>query len=251
VIELTQDHRPDLQSVVQPEKPKELGLIPAWSHSALKTYEACAYRSYIAKVKRVQEDWGPAAKRGIRIHKQAEEYVGGTMPVLPPTLEKFKSEFEFLRRKFEEDKVEIEGDWGFTIDWKPCAWMAKDVWGRMKLDALVNESETSVRVIDYKTGKRFGNEITHAQQALIYAIGAFFRYPKLQHAQTEIWYLDHGETSMQAYTRDEAMIFMPALHERAVAMTTAIKFPPNPSKMNCRWCSFKDGEEPPCQWGVK
>lgn len=247
---LTQDQRPDLQSVVKPEKPKELGLIPSWSHSALKTYETCAYRSYITKVKRIQEDWGPAAKRGTRIHKQAEEYVAGTMPELPHTLEKFKGEFVFLKEQFNEDKVEIEGEWGFTIDWQPCGWMAKGVWGRMKLDALVRESETSARVIDYKTGKRFGNEITHAQQALIYAVGTFFRYPELQHVQTEIWYLDHGETSTQAYTRDEAMVFMPALHERAITMTTALKFPPNPSKTNCYWCSFRKGEDPPCQWGV-
>ena len=29
--------------------------------------------------------------------------------------------------------------------------------------------------VDYKTGKKFGNEIAHAQQALTYAIGSFFR----------------------------------------------------------------------------
>ena len=51
-----------------------MGLIP-WSHSALKTYEACSYRSYIAKVKKVQEDFGPAAARGTEIHQQAEDYV--------------------------------------------------------------------------------------------------------------------------------------------------------------------------------
>ena len=107
MTDLTQDQRPDLQSVVKPEKPKELGLIPSWSHSALKTYETCAYRSYITKVKRIQEDWGPAAKRGTRIHKQAEEYVAGTMPELPHTLEKFKGEFVFLKEQFNEDKVEI------------------------------------------------------------------------------------------------------------------------------------------------
>jgi hypothetical protein len=61
--------------------------------------------------------------------------------------------------------------------------MAPDVWGRIKLDAFVHETETSARVIDYKTGKAFGNEIAHSQQALVYAIGSFFRYPDLQIAK--------------------------------------------------------------------
>ena len=126
--------------------------------------------------------------------------------------------------------------------------MAPDVWGRIKLDAFVHETETSARVIDYKTGKAFGNEIAHSQQALVYAIGSFFRYPDLQIAKTEIWYLDHGTMLEQVYTRDEAMVFMPKLHDRAIAMTTATKFPPNPSSYNCKWCSYGKGEYPVCEW---
>ena len=228
-----------------------MGLIPAWSHSTLKTFESCAYRSYIAKVKRIQEDFGPAAKRGSAIHKLAEDYVRGQLPEFPSDLKKFKSKYEELRKLFTATKVEVEGDWGFTIDWEPCAWMAPDVWARIKLDAIVHETDTSARVIDYKTGKMFGNEISHSQQALTYAIGSFFRYPKLEHVQTELWYLDHGETTLQAYTRDQAMVFMPKLHERAIEMTTATTFPPNPSTYNCRWCSYKQGEDPHCQHGME
>ncbi len=251
MTELVQNKRPDLINVTELDKPTEMGLIPAWSHSALKTYEACSYRSYIAKVKKVQEDFGPAAARGTEIHQQAEDYVKGELAEFPDTLKKFKSQFEELKTLFADAKVELEGEWGFTIDWKACGWMAPDVWGRVKLDAIVHETETSARVIDYKTGKQFGNEISHSQQALTYAIGSFMRYPELESANTEIWYLDHGTTMEQTYTRDEAMVFMPTLHERAIAMTTATKFPPNPSKQNCRWCSFKNGEHPICEWGMK
>jgi len=247
---LVQDKRPDLENVLQPETPKELGLIPAWSHSTLKTFETCAYRSYIAKVKRVYEDFGPAAKRGSEIHQKAEDYVSGKLDEMPVELNKFTSEFEFLRDMYELEQVELEGEWGFTVDWQPCGWLEPETWGRIKLDALVHDSPTSARVIDYKTGRMFGNEISHAQQALTYAIGSFFKFPDLQHVQTELWYLDHGEITKQAYTREEAMIFMPKLHERAVTMTTTTKFDPNPSKMNCRWCSYGKGEYPVCQHGI-
>ena len=70
---LTQPNRPDLISTVEVTEDLELGLVPAWSYSALKTFESCAYRTYISKVKRVQEDYGPAAERGTRIHDQAEQ----------------------------------------------------------------------------------------------------------------------------------------------------------------------------------
>ena len=55
---LTQDTRPDIDNVIQVSTSKPLGLIPAWSHSTLKTFETCAYRSYIAKVKESQKIMG-------------------------------------------------------------------------------------------------------------------------------------------------------------------------------------------------
>lgn len=246
---LTQPDRPDLISTLEVTEDIELGLVPAWSYSALKTYESCAYRTYISKVKKVREEFGPAAERGTRIHDEAEQYVRHQTADLPDALKKFEQQFKDLREQFGDAKVETEGEWGFTLNWEPTGWLAPDTWARIKLDALVHETETSARVIDYKTGKQFGNEIAHSQQALIYAIGTFFMYPDLEIVNTEMWYLDHGTTMEQTYTRDEAMIFMPKLHERAVTMTTATKFPPNPSNYNCRWCSFGKGPEPYCEWG--
>jgi len=247
---LTQDVRPDIDNVIDTSTPKELGLIPAWSHSTLKVFETCAYRSYIAKVKRIGEDYGPAAKRGSEIHDQAERYVDGRIAEFPDTLSKFTTQFKDLKALYDEGKAELEGEWGFTIEWEKCHWMAKDVWARVKLDAIIHEDDTSARVIDYKTGKQFGNEIAHGQQALTYAIGSFLRYPALQHVQTELWYLDHGTTTKQSYNRDQALMFLPKLHERAMIMTTATDFPPNPSQHNCKWCSYKNGEYPACQWGL-
>ncbi len=247
-METKETKRPDLISTVEVTEDLELGYIPAWSYSTLKTFEQCAYRSYIAKVKKIQEDYGPAAARGTVIHDEAERYVNGQLGELPDSLRKFAKEFKKLRELYAEAKVETEGEWGFTRAWETTGWFGPDTWGRIKLDAFVHESETSARVIDYKTGKAYGNEIAHSQQALIYAIGSFFRFPELEIAKTEIWYLDHGTTLEQVYTRDDAMVFMPKLHDRAITMTTATKFPPNPSDYNCKWCSYGKGEYPVCEW---
>lgn len=248
---LTQDTRPDAASAAAFEKPEKLGQLSAWSYSALKVFEQCPYRSYIQKVKKIQEPSNPAADRGTAIHQEAEDYVNGTLGEFPESCKKFRSEFEELRDLFNDAKVELEGEWGFDLDWAPVGWMEKATWARIKLDALVHEDEQSARVIDYKTGKKFGNEIAHAQQCLLYAIGTFFRYPHLEYVQTELWYIDHGETTKKSFTRAEAMMFAPGFHKRAIIMTTAEDFAPTPSKDSCKWCSYRKGEHPECTWGVE
>lgn len=262
MVELTQDTRPDMDKDNHFPKPEPLNDVRAWSFSALKIFEQCPYRTYIKTVKGVKEPSSAAGDRGSRIHDLAEQYVDGTLDKLPTELSKFSSEFEELRELYaikglRTSVVELEGEWGFTSDWQATKWIGKDVWARIKLDALVHDSETAGRVIDYKTGKKFGNEISHSQQGLLYAIGTFFRYPDMQFVQTEFWYLDQKRDSnnpmVKTYTREEAMLFAPGWHKRGVIMTTETAFDPNPSTHNCRWCPHKEapeGEQPQCKWGV-
>lgn len=228
----------------------ETGPVDAWSYSALKVFEECPYRTYISRVKRIKEPSGPAAERGTEIHLLAEQYIKGELGEMPDSLKKFEDDFEQLRALFVDAKCEVEGEWGFTKDWSPTGWMFPNTWARIKLDACVFEDDTSMRVIDFKTGKRFGNEIGHSQQALIYAIAAFLRYPDTQFIKTELWYLDKNEKAERAYTRDEALMFLPKWHERAVKMTSCTDFAPTPSKSSCRWCTFKKGDPPECHYGV-
>ena len=249
MIKLTQDTRPDKDKPLA--KPDKFGYVPAWSYSTLKTFEECPYRIYISKVKRIQESFGPAAERGSNIHQEAEDFVNGKLTELPSSLAKFKTEFIKLKDLYTEGKVELEGEWAFTIDWEKTGWLNDNCWARIKLDAYVQEDKTAARVIDYKTGKKIGNEISHSQQCLLYAIAAFMRNPELEYVNSELWYLDQDQTSIMPYTREEALLFLPNIHERAIVMTTAETFDPNPSKNNCKWCSYKKGPEPQCQWGAE
>ena len=248
VVQLTADVRPDLDVIYKTDV--ELGQVRSWSYSALKVFEECPYRTYISRVKKIREPTNPAAQRGSDIHQLAEDYVRGELGDLPNELKKFEGEFKVLKEGFADAKVELEGEWGYSLDWKPVGWVTPETWARIKLDALVHQDETSARVIDYKTGKKFGNEISHSQQCLLYAIATFFRYPELQFVQTELWYLDKGETTTKQYTRAEAMEFAPGFHARAIKMTTCDDFVPKPSQNACKWCSYKKGDDPECVWGV-
>lgn len=227
-----------------------VGPIAKWSFSALQKYETCPLWLYTTRVRKIKEPSSEAATRGNRIHDLAEEYVTGQITTLPAELIKFESKFEELKALYNEGKVECEEDWGYDIDWKPTeSWRADDTWAMLKLDAFVREDETSARVIDYKTGKKFGNELKHGQQGLTYTIGAFARYPELQSVQYEFWYLDKGETLKKRLTRNQIEVLEPRFTKRALSLTQATVFPPNPSKNNCRWCPHKDNGE--CDYGEK
>lgn len=233
------------------------GLIKAWSASTLKNFEECRWRAYLAQVLKLPQEESEPLKRGNRIHENLELFVKGEAELSEEITKiskfrHFESDLEELRHQYGEAKVEVEGNWGFTTDWTTTGWMAPDIWARIKLDAFQWHDDTCGKVIDYKTGRKFGNEVIHSQQGMIYTIGAFMRYEQLEMLDVEFWYIDQGEKSFpQRYTRDQAMRFLPRINDRAVIMTSALEpdFVPSPSLHNCRWCPFnreKDG----CDWRI-
>jgi len=239
----------DAEATVQADALQVLGPIKAWSFSTLTKFEECPYRVYLNKVEKIPEPSGSAADRGTAIHTLAEDYVQGHIGELPDELSKYTESFKQLRKDYEDGKVEVEGDWAFSQSWEPTGWAVPNTWARIKLDAFVTEDETSGRAIDYKTGKKWNNELKHGTQLMTYAIASFMRFPKLQYCETELWYLDqnHGPT-IQAYTREQALMFWPKLNKRALTMTSCTDFEPKPSRQNCKWCHYaKDGS---CEWGV-
>lgn len=222
----------------------ELGLVKAWSYSTLKAYEKCPQQIYLTKVKKLSKDIEPSAAllKGIAVHAAAEQYVDGTnRGDLPKSLSNFSVGFRELARAFDDGDVEVEGEWAFTVAWENTGYFARDCWVRFKLDAIVKESDTSFRVIDYKTGRSFGNELEHQSQLMLYAVAVFHKHPEAQFVDAEIWYLDDssGHKLQKSYTREIAMGFKANWVKRGLKMTQATEFPPKPSKFNCRWCDHR------------
>lgn len=237
---------------VMPEaEPAELipGPVPAWSYSVLSDFEKCQYKTYLAKVQKIKAESNEAANRGTGIHELAEAWIKGELEELPKDLAKFTDDFDSLRAGYVEGDVLVEDPWGFDIDWNSCDWWAPEIWCRVKLDAYVIENSTSAMVIDFKTGRKDGNEIAHSTQAQLYTIAAFMRKPELEYVACEFWYLDKGQKLKKSYTREHAMMFLPRWIERATKLTTCTEFIPNPSMYSCKWCPYsKDGS---CEWAFK
>jgi hypothetical protein len=242
--------KPQFNSAPPNMAPASNDTINVWAFTAVTVFEKCPYEAYLKYAKRIKveitDDSHAAMNRGNKIHDQAEHYVDGTIGDMPAALNKFERDFELLRENFNAGKVELEQQWGVDRAWQPVSWRDPTLWGRIKLDAFVHESETSAVCIDYKTGKKFGNEHKHLLQNMFYVIGAFQRYPKLEYIQGEFWYLDHGVKLEKAFTRKEAEILLPRLDKRAAAVTNARTFPPRPSLSNCKYCDYKKSGD--CQW---
>ena len=231
-----------------------LGLVPTTSFSSLSNFEKCPYHLYLSKVERCPDVAGPAANRGTEIHDKAENYINGTTVSddLPKELGKFEELFVDMRSRYPEGMLHVEEDWAFTREWESTGWSEKNTWLRMKLDALDVESETSAQVYDWKTGQKWGNEVKHGQQALLYVIATFVLFPKLEFVKSNMVYLDKGLVMSSSYTRDQAMMFFDRLNLRFNTATTCLDFKPTPNASSCKWCPHAKLQEgldaPACQW---
>jgi len=218
--------------------------ITSWSFSTWKEFQKCKHRTYHEKVLRSPrppiastEDREHPLLRGTRVHDAAEAYVTEDVELIKELL-KFSEELEHLRMLYQHDMIEVEGEWAFTASWGVTNWSSNDAWIRAKLDVLVTYNITHAIVIDYKTGKLYGNEVTHNLQGQIYAIMAFLRNPKLEYVIVEFWYTDINEITSKTYTKDQALKFLATWTQRGNAITNEIEFLANPSNIACKWCPF-------------
>jgi CRISPR/Cas system-associated exonuclease Cas4 (RecB family) len=224
--------------------------IPTASISKLHVYESCPYRAKLAWVDKIA-DTQPrkAADRGTAIHQLAEDYVRGEVANLPDELRHFASEFTALRQRYQEGTVSLEGEWGFTEDWQPTDY--KSAWLRVKADAVVFTSDTTAVVIDHKTGKRYGNELKHAEQLQLYAISALIRNPQLKLVNTELWYLDQDDLADMPIKAVSLQKYIKVFDKRFKAMTEDTTFVPKPNINSCKWCPYHASKQGNCQHGIK
>lgn len=232
-------------------------MINSWSHSSLGNFEKCKFLAWLKHDQRIPEPERPlppgktehANDRGSRIHDHAERYVRGDIDEQLREMSAFTHEFAHLRRLYARGKVSLEGEWGVDKDWKPTPW--KQAWHRSKVDAMVYASKHTAIVIDYKSGKRFGNEVKHAEQTQLYALNAALRNPDLEEIATELWYLDVDDLISVTFTRKQILRFKDGFDRRGRRMTECTVFPPNPNVFTCQWCQYGPWNGGQCKVGVR
>lgn len=222
--------------------------IPSWSISRWQVFEQCKYRAKLQWLDKVP-DLQPktAADRGTQIHQEAEDHVTGKGP-FTQNLRYFKAEFAALRSHYDQGRVTCEEEWAYARDWSVTGW--KQGWLRLKCDAVCFLTPKHAVVVDYKTGKRFGNEIKHAEQLQLYALCALLRYPEIEMVTTELWYFDQNELASFVMHRKQMKKYLSIFNSRGVALTTEEDFKPNPNIHSCKYCPYKPGKQGDCAYGV-
>lgn len=238
--------------IVYPKAP-----VTAWSYSTLKQFEKCPHSIELAKVHKQPGPVLPADNpmvRGNRVHKNGEDFVQGVTEKLGPELKKhFETDIAELREDYAEGNILVEEDWGFTKEWASTGWMSKDVWARIKCDVVKTMDVNARKIIDYKTGKSFGNEVSHIQQGQLYSIAAFMKYPEIEFVEASFWYVDEGKKSRpKIYTRKQMIPIINSFTKRANKMTDCVVFIAKPNRSNCKYCDFgpNNGGTNVCEFGV-
>ena len=165
------------------------------------------------------------------------------------TAQMFANEFGYTQVVDRELPQRADPDCVYSVRGK--FWVWQDPWLRLKVDALVLHDETTATVIDYKTGRKFGNEVKHAEQLQLYQLATFMRYPQLETVHAELWYLDQDEVTSQKYTRPMGLRYREKFNRRGDAVLACTEFKPNPNKFTCKWCQYGPWNGKQCQVGVR
>lgn len=225
-----------------------MGIIPAWSYSAKKNYESCPYifqHKYVFKTKKKEEPKDSPLKRGLEQHKKAELFIKDDT-ALPADFSGLNHYFQDVKEDAYENGYEAEEPLGFDKDWNLTGWYDDNVWLRVSFDLQVDITGDSTRIVDYKTGKKDGNELRHLLQGQLYAVAAIERNPYLESVLIEFVYLDHDKTTSKIWRRPLLEKKKSTWHNIGLKITNDNDLKPSPSKWGCKFCDYSES----CEYAI-
>lgn len=219
-------------------KPGPKGFPDYWSWSAYDQWRKCPAKYYFNRVLKIRTPTGPAAERGLKIHKLSENVINGKITGIPDELRHFKDEL----KKVKGLGAFAEFDMTLTKDFEHTRGNDFDnAWCRGTADILLlDEDAKEVVIIDIKTGKIRNYDA----QLELYAWMASKIWPWLETVYVGVWFVDHGEAHekefhINALTKSINEKWM----DRAERMLADRTFRAKPSANECRYCYFRSDRE--------
>lgn len=223
------------------------------SFSRATVFEECPLKFKLMHIDKIPDPCPELPKgqehpldRGIRIHTLAEHYVQGKIRGLPSELASFEDQFTMLRALYERGIVKLETPLAFDRTWNPSGYKDwENTIYRAKADATVYGPDNHIITIDFKTGKRDGNEIKHHEQCMEYAICQAMLNPEAQEFTLQLWYLDQPRSDdnpfSEVFSRERVLSRFPDMKKRHESVINARLFPAYPSRHSCFFCPYKAG----------
>jgi RecB family exonuclease len=214
--------------------------LKSWSFSSIREFERCNYTAYHRAMKspRLEET---EENRGTIIHRLAENFIKGEIPTLPKELKKVATQMEEYKEAYAAGEAWVEEPWAFDIAWNPVDWFSPDVWLRVQIDfrRLGGGGEGTLQIVDFKTGKSWGNELNHIQQLQLYAVVCFAKFPEVHTITASDLYIDENKELTKLYARGEKSDEL--LHKwltRSQIMLSCTDPRPRPARHTCRFCTW-------------
>src|SRR5690606_20195904 len=144
-----------------------------WSYSALETYRQCPLRAKLRYIDKIADPGNKYSKRCSDIHDQLEKVINEG-PRVPKEAEYFAP----LLNTLAEQNPVTEQMFMFDRNWKHTT-NRNEAWLYVKQDLMVVQPGEFLLTVDYKTGRKDGNEAKHIAQKIIYSIAGWILYPGL------------------------------------------------------------------------
>ncbi len=207
-----------------------------WSYKKLSMWEKCPYSVKLMYIDRIPQPppdpkYDKARTRGIQFHEDIAVAITDGAEI-PSIAEPFTAIVESMRERHaivEQDHF-LNNQWNRHEGWKGH-------WLQIKQDVVVVEDEY-VLTGDWKTGKRFGNEMSHFRQMQLYAIGAWRLYPGRPVYASELYYIDQDDIWSIDFTPEQLEKALGDWDRKAEAMFNDTLFRPRPNKDTCRFCPY-------------
>ena len=215
----------------------------SWSYSLLDTYRGCPLRAKFRYIDKIPDPGNKYSERGTQIHDELQAVVEKGLPV-----PKYAEYFEPLLTSLQGGSPICEKMFFFDHAWRPTE-NRKDAWLFVKQDVVVVEHDF-VMTIDYKSGKKFGNEVKHMAQQTLYSIAAMLLWPDRPEYIAEMWYIDQKDVSSKSFTPDTLLMARARLDREVNKMFEDRTFRPRPTKLNCKYCPYGPTGTGHCPVGV-
>ncbi len=227
-----------------------------WSWSLLSVYRSCPYRARLKKIDKSPEpppEPNDPRTRGIRVHDNAQKYVEGTGPLTPELagVEGVLADIKDVRDSGTgivtlEEPIYLDSNWRVTT--KENRWLVFITDVHVVIPGQLNMTG------DYKTGKKFGNELKHYQQMELYCIGewsvnaaagtVFDTYT------ADLIYVDQKDVVSHEFTPEQLERARARLDVEVGRMMADKVHTPRPNRVTCKYCPFSPRGTGACPVGV-
>jgi hypothetical protein len=214
-----------------------------WSYKKLKMYRSCPFSVYLKYVKRVpepprDEKFDAKRLRGIQAHDDLELCINIGADVPQPFVD-----FTEIIESYRALGATAEKDEYFDRNWNPMtpemssSGFPLNHWLVVKKDVRLATAEY-VLVADWKTGKKFGNEVDHFEQMKLYAVAEWRKDPGFPEYVVELQYLDQKDTWSHTFTPRDLERHWATFDKDVTLLMTDTRFRPKPNLLTCKYCPY-------------